>query len=150
MRNQYFDFIGYLNEILFWKEEFLIRHSYHDNPGPRINSISIHGFLKIHGYPYGYSWFLDVSLQLSMQVWISSLISNPGNPCKDILRWISVKNKCPWMDIHVWISVFNYPCFQWYPCGNPLISMDVHAWTCYGFSIQDQTRPLLELSHYLF
>ena len=44
-------------------------------PGPSIHSIFIHGFPKIHGYPYGYPWFLDGSLQLSMQVWISKLIS---------------------------------------------------------------------------
>jgi len=42
------------------------------------------------------------------------------------------------MGIHVlWISVFNYyPCFYGYPFGYPWISMDIHALTCYGFSIQ--------------
>jgi len=42
-----------------------------------------------HGYP----WFLDVSLQISTQVWISTLISKQGYPCKDIVPWISVNNK---------------------------------------------------------
>jgi len=41
------------------------------------------------------------------------------------------------MNIHVlWISVFNYPCFCGYPFGYPWISVDIHALTCYGFSIQ--------------
>ena len=41
------------------------------------------------------------------------------------------------MDIHVlWISVFNYPCFYGYPFKYPWISIDIHAVTCYGSSIQ--------------
>jgi len=51
-------------------------------------------------------------------------------------------NGCPWnMNIHelisvfLCISVFNYSCFNWYPFGYPLISMDIHTWTCYGFSM---------------
>jgi len=36
----------------------------------------------------------------------------------------------------LWKSVFNYPCFYGYPFGYPWISMDIHALTCYGFSIQ--------------
>jgi len=40
------------------------------------------------------------------------------------------------MDVHVlWISVFNYPCFYGHLLGYPWISMDIHALTCYGFSI---------------
>jgi len=46
------------------------------------------------------------------------------------------------MDIHVlWISVFHYPCFYGYPFGYPWISMDIHALTCYGFSIQGAVIP---------
>ena len=87
--------------------------------------------------PWWYPWFLDVSLQFSIHVWISTLISKQGYPCKDIIPWMSVKHEYPRMDIHVsWISVFNYPCFYWYPFGYLLISMDIHAWTCYGFLIQ--------------
>jgi len=41
----------------------------------------------------------------------------------------------------LWISVFNYPCFYGYSFVYPWISMDIHALTCYGFSIQ---------GHYLF
>ena len=104
------------------------------NPGPRIHSISIHRVPKIHVYQHGYPWFWDVSLQLSIQV--STLISKQGYPCKDILQSISL-NKYPWMYIHVlWISVFNNPCFYKYPFGYPWISMDIHALTSYGFSIQ--------------
>ena len=41
------------------------------------------------------------------------------------------------MDIRVlWISVFRYPCFYGYKFGYPWIFMDIHALTCYGFSIQ--------------
>jgi len=74
-------------------------------PGPRSHSISINGFLKKHGYLY--SWFLDISLRLSMHVmWISTFKSNQGNPCKDILRGIYVKNQYPWIDIHaLWICL---------------------------------------------
>ena len=36
----------------------------------------------------------------------------------------------------LWISVFKSPCFKGYPFGYPWISMDIHALTCYGFSIQ--------------
>jgi len=97
----------------------------------------MHGFPKIHGYQHGYPWFLDVILQLSIQAWISILMSKHGYQCKDIPQWISVNNKYPWMDVHVlWISVFNYPCFYGYPFGYPWISMDIHASTCYWFSIQ--------------
>ena len=96
-------------------------------PSPRIHSISIHGFTKIHGYQHRYPWFLDVSLQLSIQVWISTEISKQGYPCKDILQWISVNNIYPWMDIHVfmdislelsmllWISIWISLYFYWYP-----------------------------------
>jgi len=64
-------------------------------PGPRIRSKSMHWFPKIHGYEHGYTLFLDVSLQLSIQAWISTLISKHGYPCKDISQWISVNNKYP-------------------------------------------------------
>jgi len=80
--------------------------------------------------------YFYVSLQLSIKVWISTLISKQGYPFKDILQWISVNNKYPWMDIYVlWISDFNYWCFYGYPFGNPWISMDIHTLTCYGSSI---------------
>ena len=109
--------------------------------GPRIHSISIHGFPNTHVHQHEYPWFLDASLQLSIQVWISTLISKQGYSHKYILQRISVNNKYPWMDIHVlWISVFNYPCFYGYPFGYPWTSMDVHALTCYGFSIQVLNR----------
>jgi len=36
----------------------------------------------------------------------------------------------------LWISVLNYPCFYGYPYGYPCISIDIHALTCYGFSVQ--------------
>jgi len=38
----------------------------------------------------------------------------------------------------LWTSVFNYPCFDGYeyPFRYAWISMDIHALTCYGFSIQ--------------
>ena len=73
------------------------------HPGPRIHSISIHGFRKIQGYQQGYyPWFFDVILQLSIQVWIYTLISKQGYQCKDILHWKSVKNEYPFMDIHVY------------------------------------------------
>jgi len=97
-------------------------------PGLRFHGISIHGFTKIHGYQHGYPWFLDVSLQLSIQVWISTEISKQGYPCKDILQWISVNNKYPRMDIHVymdislqlsmllWISIWISLDFYGYPC----------------------------------
>ena len=105
--------------------------------GPRIHSKSMHGCQKIHGYQHGYPSFLDVSLQLSIQAWISALISKHGYPCKYISQWISVSNKYSLMDIHVfWISVFNYLCFYGYPFGYPWIYIDIHALTCYGFSIQ--------------
>jgi len=50
---------------------------------------------------------------------------------------ISVKHKYPWLAIHVlWISVYNYPFLYGYAFGYPWISMNIHAWTCHGFSIQ--------------
>jgi len=36
----------------------------------------------------------------------------------------------------LWISVFNYPCFYGCAFRYPWISMDIHALTCYGSSIQ--------------
>ena len=45
------------------------------------------------------------------------------------------------MDIHVlWISVFKYSCFYGYPFGYPWNSMDIHALTCYGFSVQGTVK----------
>jgi len=79
----------------------------------RIHSISIHGYPKIYSYPFGYPWFLDVSLQFSIQVRISTLISKQGYPCKDILQWMPVKHEYPRMDIHIlWISLFNHQCIM--------------------------------------
>jgi len=69
-----------------------------------------------------------VSLQVSTQVWISTLISKRRYPYKDILQWISVTNKYLWMDILVfmdislqfsmllWISVWISLDFYGYPC----------------------------------
>ena len=74
-------------------------------------------------------------------MWISTLIFKQGYPCKDILQWISVNNKYLRIDVYVlWISVFNYPCLYGYPFVYPWISMDIHALTCYGFSIRG--KPL--------
>jgi len=83
------------------------------HPGPRIHSKDMHGFPKIHGYQHGYPWYLDASIQLSIQAWISTLISKHGYPCKDIPQRISLNKKYPYMDIHVlWILVFSYSCFM--------------------------------------
>jgi len=97
----------------------------------------------VHCYSYEYQWFLDISLQLSMQVWISTLISKQGYPCRDI-HAKTFYNGCPWsINIHEWVTLFSwisviiYPCFYWYPFGYPLISTNIDVWTCYGFSIQE-------------
>jgi len=37
---------------------------------------------------------------------------------------------------HLWISVLDDSCFYGYLFVYPRISMDSHALTCYGFSIQ--------------
>jgi len=72
-----------------------------DSPGQRIHCTAIHGFPKIHGYQHGYPCFLHVSLKLSTQVWISTLISKQGYPYKGILEWISINYK-----------MNGYPCFM--------------------------------------
>jgi len=71
-----------------------------------------------------------------MQVWLSTLISKQGYPCIDILQWISVNNKYPWMDIHVfmdislelslllWISIWISIDFYWYPRIDLLWTLD--------------------------
>jgi len=119
-----------------------------NNPGPRIHRISTHGFPKFHGYQHGYPWFLDVSLQLSIKVRISTLISKEGYPCKDMLQRISVNNKYPWMDIHVfmdinlqlsmllWISIWISLDFYGYPCIDLLWILDPgnmfsKTWRCW-------------------
>jgi len=106
------------------------------SPGRRTHSISIQGFPKIHGYHHGYPWFLDVSLQLSIQVWISTLISKQGYQCRDIMKWMFVNNKHPWMVIHVfmdisltlsmllWISIRISFDFYGYPCIDLLWILD--------------------------
>jgi len=63
--------------------------------------------------------YIDIQAEISM---------------KDILQWISVINE--WISMFLWISVLNYARFYGYPFGCPWISMDIHALTCYGFSIQ--------------
>ena len=52
--------------------------------------ISIHGFPKIYGYQHWYPWFLDISLPLSIKVWMSTISSKQEYPCWDIP---SVNNK---------------------------------------------------------
>jgi len=76
--------------------------------------MDIHEFLmSAFSYPYncvyphidiqaGVSMSFYVSLQLSIQVCISTLISKQGYPCKDTLQWVSVNNEYPWIDIHVY------------------------------------------------
>jgi len=109
-------------------------------PNPTIHNTSIYELPKIHCYPYEHPWFLDDSLQLSMQVWISKLISKQGYPFKDNLQWIAVEHEYPRMDIDVLcISVWFYPC----SFGYPLIFVDILAWTCYGFSIQGIFRAII-------
>jgi len=122
---------------LLWTR--VLNRSRKHTPGPRIHNISIHGFPTIRGYQHGYPWFLDVTLQLSIQVWISALISKLGYPYKDILRWISVNNKNSWMDIRVFMDIrLQLSILLWiHPFGNPWISVDIRALTCYGFSIQE-------------
>jgi len=94
--------------------------------------------------------FLDVSLQLSIQEWISTLISKQGNPCKDILQWISVNDKNPWIDINVfmdislhlflllWISIWICIDFYGYPCIDLLWILDLgkafRSWWVIGTS----------------
>jgi len=94
-----------------------------------------------HGYPYGYPWFFYVSIQLSMHLWVPTLISKHGYPNMDIhIRtfYNVLEHEYPRMNIHVlWKSVSNYP---WFYLGYPLIYRDIHAWTCYGFSIQGIVR----------
>ena len=46
-----------------------------------------------------------VSLQLSIQVGVSIMMSKQGYSCKDILQWISVNNKYPCMDVHVFMDI---------------------------------------------
>ena len=89
-------------------------------------------FPKIHGYPFEYPWFLDVSLQFSIEVWISTLISS-----RDIHARTSYKGS-PWnMNIHEWISMFSG-----YQSSITRvfidINLDIHwwIWTRSGFSIQ--------------
>jgi len=47
-----------------------------------------------------------------------------------------MENENPQMALMFYGYIINYPCFNGYPFGYALISMDIHAWTCYGFSIQ--------------
>jgi len=80
-----------------------------------------------------FAWIsMDVSLQLSMQMWTSALISKQGYLCKDILQWMSVEYEYPQMNIHVfmdislqvsmllWISIN----FDGYACLDLLWSLD--------------------------
>jgi len=83
-----------------------------------------------------------IHTSMDINIDIQAGISRGIYPCKDILQWISVNNKHPLIDINVlWISVFNYsyPCFYGHPFGYPWISVDIHAPTWYGFSIQGYT-----------
>jgi len=64
----------------------------------------------------------------------SRLISKQGYSYKDILKWISVEHGNQQIDLMF--------------CGyQPSIThafMDIHAWTCYGFSIQGSISIKLE------
>jgi len=116
----------------------IVHDRYNPIPGPRIHiahpymdlwkstiiQIKIHDlWMSVFNSPYKCEWI------------ISTLISKQGYPCKNLLQWMSVELEYPRMDIDViWISVFSYPSF-YCPIRYSLISMDIHAWTCYGFSI---------------
>jgi len=53
------------------------------------------------------------------------------------------------MDIHVFIDIsLQLSMFYRYPFGYPWISMDIHALTCYGFSIQGYEVRIVESSWY--
>ena len=105
---------------------------------------------KIHGYEHGYPWFLDVSLQLSIQVWISTLISKQGYPCKDILQWKTVNKVYQWADIHV-LSHQRVPGRQgtinlWKPSAVPLKTLldlhsSLHSWAY--IIIHEKTAKIL-------
>ena len=82
--------------------------------------------------------FLDVSLQLSIQAWISTLISKHGYPCKDIPHgypWTI--NIHEWMSMFLqirlqlsmllWISIWIYLDFYGYPCIDLLWILDPGA-----------------------
>ena len=85
-------------------------------------------FQKIHGYYHRYPGFLDVGLQLSIQVGLSA----HRYPSRDIHKmtfsngYPSTINIHEWMPLFLWISVFNYSCFFGYPFGYPLIFTDIH------------------------
>jgi len=64
---------------------------------------------------------LDVSLQFSIQVWKSTMISKQGYPCKYILQWMSVEDDYPRMDIHVFMGIS----LQLFPFRHLLISMNI-------------------------
>ena len=110
-----------------------------ETPGPRIHSISVHGISKIHCYPYGYSWFLDVSLQFSIHVWISTLISK----YRDIHARI-FHNEYPWnMNIHEWISIFMFLRISVFNHTFIDIHMDIHwfIWiSTNGLAMDSQSR----------
>ena len=82
-------------------------------------------FPKIHGYPYGYPWFVDVKSPIlhtsaDIHIDIQAKISLQGHS--------TMKHEFPRMDIHVlWISVFKYPCFYYYPVW---ISIDFYGYPC--------------------
>jgi len=101
----------------------------------------IHAWTFYNGCPWNvnnHKWIamFYVSLQLSMQVWISTFISKKRYPCMDILQWMSVEREYPQTDIHVsWLSVFHYLClglistwisinFYGYPCMDLLWTLD--------------------------
>jgi len=108
----------------FTQDRESIAYPYMDFQKSTDINIDIHDFwMSVLSYPFKF--------------WYPHLISKEGCQCKDILQWIFVNNKYSWMDIHVLrILFFNCPCFYGYPCGYPWISIDIHAFTCYGFSIQ--------------
>jgi len=81
--------------FFLWQEYRLWRNF--GLPVVRESIASKHRFPKVHGHPFGYQGFLDVSLQFSIQVWISTLISMQGHFTMDVRgTWIFTK----------WISMF--------------------------------------------
>jgi len=72
--------------------------------------------------------YTSVDIHIDIQKWIFM----QGHPAMDIRKQYISINGCPFL----WISVFNYPYLHGYPFGYPWISMDIHALTWYGFSIQ--------------
>jgi len=108
-------------------------------PGPRIHSMSIHGFPNTRRISTLISIIFGcqssiIHTRVDIYIDIQAGISMQGHSAMDSRK---VDNKYPLLDIHVFmISLFILTCFYRYPFGCLWISMDIHALTCYRFSIQ--------------